>query len=226
MPRSKLLMVMIGFPIVATMISLLLVNRGLIARFGLDFSTTFRVIVICWYVAQIFWISKLLGRIDWSWSRIGFGLSKVRTVYFCLGYLLFALGLMAFVEYALANGAVDSEKLQAVVGLSPRTTVGRLTFIILGLVAGLAEEMVYRGYVISGLISRGFKKWQAVLLAALPFFFQHGIKAYQLNWGAWYIAWGVAFGCMFLWRKNLYLNIVIHWLVILSAMAAVLQAVK
>jgi membrane protease YdiL (CAAX protease family) len=226
MPLSKTLGVLIGFPLIATLISLLLLNQSLITQFGFDFSNTFRIIVICWYVIQIFLIYKIVRSEGWSWTDIGYSLNKRKTIYFCLGYLVFAFGLLIFVEYALANSVLDSERLKSVVSLSPKNTTARIIFIFLALVAGLAEEFVYRGFAIKALISNNINKWLAVALAAVPFFFQHGIKAYQVTWGTWYFVWGIIFGCLFLLVKNLYLNIVIHWLVILSAMVAVLQAIQ
>jgi uncharacterized protein len=226
MPLSKTLVVLIGFPIISTLISLLLLNRTLITNLGFDFSDTFRIIVTCWYLAQIFIISKILQSEGWSWKDIGYSLNTQKTVYFIFGYLVFAFGLFFFIEYALANSEVDSEKLKSIVALSPKDTTGRIIFIFLALVAGLAEELVYRGFAIKSLISNNVNKWLAVVLASVPFFFQHGIKAYQLTWGTWYFVWGLVFGLLFLWLKKLNLNIVIHWLVILSAMVAILQAIK
>jgi uncharacterized protein len=226
MPLSKTLAILIGFPIISTLISLLLLNRTLITNFGFDFSDTFRIIVICWYLAQIFLISKILQSVGWSWKDIGYTLNSKKTLYFILGYLVFAFGLFFFIEYTLANSTVDNERLKSIVSLSPKDTVGRIIFIFLALVAGIAEELVYRGFAIKSLISNNVNKWLAVVLASIPFFFQHGIKAYQVTWGTWYFVWGLVFGLLFLWLKKLNVNIIIHWLVILSAMVAILQAIK
>jgi membrane protease YdiL (CAAX protease family) len=226
MPLSKTLGVLIGFPIISTLISLLLLNQSLISKLGLDFSNTFRIIVICWYLVQIYLVYRIIRSEGWSWATIGYSLNSRKTLYFILGYLVFAFGLLFFIEYALANSVLDSEKLKSVVGLSPKNTTARVIFIFLALAAGLAEEFVYRGFAIRALISNNINRWLAVLLASIPFLLQHGIKAYQLTWGSWYVAWGLVFGCLFLVRKNLYLNIIIHWLVILSAMVAILQSIK
>lgn len=226
MPLSKTLGVLIGFPAMATLISLLLLNRTLITAWGLDFSNTFRVIVTGWYIIQIYLIYKILRSEGWSWADIGYLLNTKNTLYFCLGYLVFAFGLLFFIEYQLDHASIDPERLKAVVSLSPKDTTARVIFIFMGLVAGLAEELVYRGFAIRALISNSVNRWLAVFLAAIPFFFQHGIKAYQLTWGTWYLVWGLVFGILFLWLKKLNLNIIIHWLIILSAMPAVLQAIR
>lgn len=226
MPLSKTLGVLIGFPIIATLISLLLLNRHLITDLGLNFSDSFKVLVICWYVIQIYIISRILRSEGWSWADIGYSFNTKKTLYFCLSYLVFAFGLLLFIEYSLANSVINNEKLKSIVNMSPDNTTERVIFIFLGLVAGLAEEFVYRGFAIKALISNRLNKWLAVFIATIPFILQHGIKAYQLNWATWYLVWGVVLGCLFLFLKKLNLNIIIHWLVILSAMVAVLQAVK
>jgi uncharacterized protein len=226
MPLSKTLGVLIGFPIIATLISFLFKNRYLITDLGLSYEITIKVIIIIWYLTQIYLIARLLRSEGWSWADIGYSFNTKKTIYFCLGYLIFAFGLLFFIEYTLANAQIDSEKLKSVVNLSPDNTTERVIFIFLGLVAGLSEEFVYRGFAIKALISNKLNRWLAVFLATIPFVFQHGVKAYQLNWATWYLAWGVVFGCLFLLLKKLNLNIIIHWLIILSGMVAILQAVK
>lgn len=223
-PLSSTIAVLLGFPIIATLISLLLVNRTIITDLGLDFFNTFWTIIIIWYVLQIIIISKILTSQNWSWKDIGYPFSQKRTIYLIGGYLFFAFGLLVFIELALANSIVDTEKLNSISSLTPKTTTARVIFIIMGLVAGLAEEIVYRGFAIKALESNKVNKWVAVLLAAIPFIFQHGLKSIDQFW--WFLTWGVVFGVLFLLLKKLTLNIIFHWLVILSAMIAILQVIK
>ena len=224
MPLSKTLAVLIGFPIVATLISLLLLNRPQITNLGLDFFNTFWIIIIGWYLIQIYILSKILHSAGWKWVDIGFSFSKKKTFYFIGGYSLFAFGLLAFIEIALANSMVDPEKMNNISSLIPKTTTARIIFIIMGLTAGLAEEIVYRGFAIKALVSNKINKWLAVFAATIPFIFQHGLKSIDQFW--WFLTWGVVFGILFLWLKKLTFNIIIHWLVILSAMIAILQVIQ
>lgn len=223
-PLSKTLAVLIGFPIIATLISLLLLNRPLITDLGLNFFNTFWTIIIAWYLIQIFLISKILTSEGWKWADIGFSFSKKKTFHFIGGYLLFAFGLLAFIELALANSIVDTEKLNSISSLTPKTTSSRVIFIIMGLVAGLAEEIVYRGFAIKALKSNKVNKWVAVFVATIPFIFQHGLKSIDQFW--WFLTWGVVFGILFLLLEKLTINIIIHWLVILSAMISILQVIR
>lgn len=133
------------------------------------------------------------------------------------GYLVLA--------FALAGAGLDAEKLKGLSDLSnltPRTTAQRVVFIFMGLAAGLCEEFVYRGFAITGLQSRGINRWIAVALAAIPFVFQHGLKSLDQFW--WFFGWGIVLGVVFLFTRRLYANIIVHWLVILAALLAILQA--
>ena len=223
-PLSKTLAVLIGFPIVATLISLLLLNRQLITNIGLDFFNTFWIIIIGWYLIQIYIVSKILYSAGWKWVDIGFSFSKKKTFFFIGGYLLFAFGLLAFIEIALANSIVDPEKMNNISSLTPKTTLARIIFIIMGLTAGLTEEIIYRGFAIRAMVSNKINKWFAVIAATFPFIFQHGLKSIDQFW--WFLTWGIVFGIFFIWLKNLTYNIIIHWLVILTAMIAILQVIK
>ncbi|RIW13367.1 CPBP family intramembrane metalloprotease [Algoriphagus lacus] len=220
----NILSVLLGFPLIATLISLLLLKRTLITDLGFDFFNAFWLIITGWYAIQIFLISRVLRSSGWTWSDIGYTLSKKQTIYLVLGYLVFAFSLMGFIELALANSAVDIEKLNSIISLSPKTTTARVIFIFMGLFAGIAEELVYRGYAIQSLISQKLNKWLAVLLASIPFIFQHGLKSLDQFW--WFFVWGLVFGVLFLWLKSLTVNIIIHWLVILSAMVAILSVLQ
>ena len=94
----------------------------------------------------------------------------------------------------------------------------------MALTAGLAEEIVYRGFAIKALTSNKINKWVAVFIATVPFIFQHGLKSIDQFW--WFLTWGVVFGVLFVLLKKLTFNIIIHWLVILSAMIAVMQVIQ
>ncbi len=223
-PFSKTIAVLIGFPVISTLISLLLLNRSLITNTGLDFLSTFWSIIIGWYLLQLYFISKILKQSGWKWSDIGFTLSKKQSIYLIIGYLLFSLILLVFIEFSLSSSPIDTEKLKLISSLTPKTTSTRLIFILMGLVAGLAEEIVYRGFAIKALESNKINKWLSVFIATIPFVFQHGLKSIDQFW--WFFIWGVIFGILFLLLKKLTVNIAIHWLVILSAMVAILQTIK
>lgn len=222
MTTTRLLLVLAGFPLVSTLVSLLLLDRTSLSWTGLDFFTAFWTVVTLWYATQVLVLSRVLKASGWRWRDIGYGFDRRRTAWLVSGYLVLAFSLLAFIELALAGAALDAGKLQAVSNLTPRTTTQRVVFIFMGLAAGLCEELVYRGFAIRGLESRGVHRWLAVVIAAIPFVFQHGLKSLDQFW--WFFLWGVVFGAGLVLTRWLYVNIVVHWLVILAAMLAILQA--
>jgi uncharacterized protein len=224
---SKILVVLIGFPIISTLISLLLLDKSSLSWTGMDFFSAFWLFITAWYAIQIYILSRVLKSSGWTWSDIGFSLNHRRTMFFVIGYLVFALALVGFTELALASASTDPEKMRALSDLSnltPKKLPQRLIFVFMGLVAGLCEELVYRGFAINSLRSRGLNQWLACLAACIPFVFQHGLKSIEQFW--WFFIWGSVFGTLFIFTKKLYINVIIHWLVILSGIVAVLQTLQ
>jgi uncharacterized protein len=226
-PTRGLLAVLLGFPAVSTLISLLLLDRGSLAWTGADFFTAFWLLITCWYFAQIAILGRVLRASGLRWSDIGYSFDRRRTAWFVAGYLIFALALVGFVEFALSSAGPDPERMKALSdfsNLTPKTLTQRIIFVFMGLGAGLCEELVYRGFAIRALQRRGIVPWLGALLAAIPFVFQHGLKSIDQFW--WFFIWGLVFGALFILTKRLYVNIIIHWLVILSALLAILQTLQ
>jgi membrane protease YdiL (CAAX protease family) len=227
MPKTQIAALLLGFPLGSTLISLLLLQRDSLAWTGLEFFTAFWLLITAWYGAQIAILGRALRTSGWTWNDIGYRFGRRGTAWFVGGYLLFAAALLVFVEHAMAGASLDPEKLRALSDLSnltPKTWPQRIVFVLMGLAAGLCEELVYRGFAISALRSHGMNRWLAVVLAALPFVFQHGLKS--IDQFAWFFTWGLVFGVLFVALRRLTANIVIHWLVILSAVLAVLQVLQ
>jgi len=94
MPVSKIIAVLLGFPLGSTLISFLLLDQGSFSWTGLDFFTAFWLLITFWYVAQIGILAKVLKLSAWSWSEIGYTFNRRRTAYFVAGYLVFAFALL------------------------------------------------------------------------------------------------------------------------------------
>jgi len=227
MPSWKIIVVLFGFPIISTLFSLLLLNRHVFSWTGLDFFTAFWLVITFWYMVQIAILAKILKSTGWSWSDIGYSFDCNRTAYFVAGYLLFAFALLGFIEFSLANVGIEPEKLKALsdlANLTPKSPTQRLVFIFMGLAAGLCEELVYRGFAITAMKSRGTNQWLASLVAAIPFVFQHGLKSLDHFW--WFFIWAMVFGAIFITSRRLHINIILHWLVNLAAVFAILQTLR
>jgi membrane protease YdiL (CAAX protease family) len=101
----------------------------------------------------------------------------------------------------------------------PFTLAERSLFIFVAISAGFCEEVVFRGFAISALKQRGWKTWQAVLLATLSFIGIHGIAGIFLS--PFLFVAGLFYAGLFLWRRNLTLAIYVHTLFDLMSVAAV-----
>jgi hypothetical protein len=141
-----------------------------------------------------------------------------------VAYLVAALSLLVFVEIALGQVVLDPEKLANLGGLYPDTTAKRIVFIFMALVGGIGEEITYRGFAIRTLESFTLNRWLAVLIAAIPFVFQHGLKSLDQFW--WFFGSGLVLGTIFVLTKKLLPGIILHWLVILSAMLGIFTAIE
>lgn len=221
----KIVAVLIGFPLISFLLSLLLLEKKWFIELGLDFFGTFWIIISCWYIIQIGLLFFTLKTSNMSLRDIGYSFDLRRTIWLVIAYFSFAFALLALVESALAEANLSIEDINSLSDFSnitPKTTGQRIIFIFAGLVAGIAEEFVYRGFAIHSLESYKINKWMTIMIAAIPFVFQHGLKSIDQFW--WFFSSGLVLGIIFLLTKRkLYVNIIIHWLIILSAIPAILQ---
>ncbi|MCC4598094.1 CPBP family intramembrane metalloprotease [Xanthomonas campestris pv. phormiicola] len=221
MPMRYLLGLLLGLPLGSTLLSLLLLARPVVLAHGLDFQSLFWILVTLWYAAQLLLLRCVLRASGWHWRDLGYGFGRRGSVALIGGYLLFALCLVATVEFALRlTGAVDPAKLSDLANLAPQSTASRMVFICMALLGGLCEELVYRGFALQALRSRGLGAWVSSGVATLAFVFQHGLKSIDQFW--WFFLWGLALCLQFIVSGRLWPNIVVHWLLILSAVLAVL----
>ena len=219
-----MLLVLFAFPIISTLISLLLLKKEAFTAAGFDFILFFWILVSVWYLVQILLISLILRKSGLNWEFVNYSLNNKQTLFLIGGYLLVGFGIVGFVEISLANMQLDPDRLASISSLIPKTTLARVLYVIMGLTAGISEEIVYRGFAIRGLESHRVNKWLTIAPAAIPFVFQHGLKSIDQFW--WFLIWGLVFGVLLLLTRRLYITIIIHWLVILSALFGVFQAVQ
>ncbi len=227
-PLWKILAILIGFPLISFLVSLLLLQKDWFAKLGIDFFTTFWILITFWYLIQIWTTVKVLKSSKLGLKEIGYTFDFRKTTWFVGGYLIFAFALFAFVEFALASTNITAEDINSLSDFSnitPKTTIQRIIFIFAGLVAGISEEFVYRGFAIQSLEKYNVNKWFAVIIAAIPFVFQHGLKSIDQFW--WFFIWGLLLGIIFIvTKRKLHITIIIHWIVILSALLAILQIIE
>lgn len=219
----KVAVVLVGFPLTHLIYSQALLHREFFTFGEIDFFLTFWIGSTIIYLAKILIVVRLLKRSGWTPSDIGYTLSRRGTTILVSTYFAAALLLVGLVELALTHVELDPERLATMRGLFADTTPKRLVFILMGFAAGLSEEIVYRGFAIRSLENFRVNRWLAVLLAAIPFVFQHGIKSLDQFW--WFLLTGIAFGFLFVATKRLLPGIIIHWIVILMALLGIFSAV-
>lgn len=224
-PLRHIAPVLLGFPAVATLISLLLLDRQLLAWTGTDFNTAFWLLIAAWYVVQVLVVAALARANGLSLRAFGLDVGAPRFRWLCIGYVVFSLALVVSIETAIAARGLDPAKIATLsdyADLTPQSLPSRLVYVLMGFFAAISEELVYRGFAITALTGRRLARWAAVLVAAIPFVFQHGLKSLDQFW--WFFGWALVFGALFVRTRSLHANIVIHWLVILLALPAILQA--
>lgn len=226
-PKWQWLGVLFLFPFISTLLSLLLLDKDLLSTEINGFYSVFWIIITCWYGLQLFLIGQILKSAGLSWSAIGYTYNRRQSMYLIGSYLIIGIGLIFFIEFALSAAQIDQSKLNGMSDLSditPKNTLNRAIFLVMGLMAGLTEEIIYRGFAIKILEKNGVNKWLGMIIASIPFVFQHGLKSLDQFW--WFLTWGIILGIIFNLRKRLDLSIIIHWLVILAGLMAVLQVLE
>lgn len=120
---------------------------------------------------------------------------------------------------ALQEAAPDAPAVRSVGSLLPRTNEERRLFSAVAATAGIAEEIVYRGFGVAVLaaVAPGLPAWALVLLAGIGFGLAH---AYQGPAGVLTTsAIGVAFAAVYLESGSLLVPIVAHMAVDLRFLA-------
>ncbi len=221
MPTASMVYVLLGFPLGSFLVSLLLLQRPAMEAAHWDAQAVVFSVAACWYAVQIALLRVILGKAGWSWRDIGWALGRRGTAWLIAAYLVCAFALVGGVEWALRHGpAVDPAQLSDLANLAPRTWQARLIYVVMGLLGGLCEELVYRGFALRGLRRRGVGIAVACVVASLAFVAQHGLKS--VSQFGWFFTWGLVFCALFLICRRLWPGLILHWLVILSALPAVL----
>lgn len=222
MSWTALLAVLFGFPAIFYLHSQVLLHRDLFQIGRIDFFITFWLATAVIYAIKIGVITWLLRRHRWTLADVGLNLDRHGALRLLGGYCLFAALLFAGIEWSVSQVQFDADKLASLPGLYPDTSAKRGAFLLLALVAGVSEELTYRGFAINGLASRGLNRWAAIPLAAIPFVFQHGLKSLDQFW--WFFGNGLFLGALFVVTRSLMPGIILHWLIILSAMLGIFTA--
>lgn len=223
MPWSSLAAVLIGFPALFFVWSQALLHRDAFTFGEIDFFVTFWLgtsLIYALKIAVVLWIVRRTG---WTPADLGLRGVDARSVgRWTAIYVLLAAITFVAVEWAVANSTFDAAKVAALPGLYPETSAKRIMLLVMAFFAGISEELTYRAFAISGLVSRGINRWVAILFAAIPFVFQHGLKSLDQFW--WFFINGLVFGVIYVLSRRLMPGIVLHWLIIWTALFGIFSA--
>jgi membrane protease YdiL (CAAX protease family) len=161
----------------------------------------------CWALIVIGYF--VLRRRGIGWSDIGLARFRWRDV--CWGVLAALIGI--FLVYPLSNGillglglgALQSRSLSVV---GPLNLISAILFP--SLLVPVAEEIIFRGFVLEMLQAKFHKKWIAGLVGGLMFVLIHvplfgwsGMLLYVLLWTPLPVI-------LYFWRKSLYPSCIMH----------------
>ncbi|QIG52783.1 CPBP family intramembrane metalloprotease [Altererythrobacter sp. BO-6] len=223
MPIRWILAILIGFPLLFFVWSQALLHRDIFTIGDIDFFVTFWLgtgLIYAAKIAFVVWVVKTNG---WTLADIGIS-AKVESNLgrATIGYLVLALVVFFAIEFAVSQMTFDPEKLAALPGLYAETTQKRLFLLFMAFFAGVSEELTYRAFAITAFVSRGINRWLAIVMAAIPFVFQHGLKSLDQFW--WFFINGLIFGVIFVVSKRLWPGVILHWLIIWTALLGVFSA--
>lgn len=129
--------------------------------------------------------------------------------------LLSAGGLVSFVTYRVLHQPNRSPaEMEALVR-------GSLVYALcLALRGGVIEELFYRGLAIEQLSTLTGRRWLAAVIATLVFVFSHGLR-FDLRQMLPIAAVASLLAALYVWRRNLWINVIAHFLIDAVALSAV-----
>lgn len=217
---KKIIIALIGFPMLYMVNSYMPWSKGIMAG-DRDFyiSFWFSIIVLHWSSAFCCYYFGLKS--GFKLKDFGLSLSKRKIVIALSAYFILAITLVIITTWNSSTDIETSKLDNIVYNFYPLKLSDRILWIIVALTAGVCEEFVYRGFGVTALKTKKMSNWLVVLLTSVSFVFIHGLAAFEMF--PFYLIFGIFFGIIRLWRKSIFLNIVIHTLIDLSVMAVVLS---
>ncbi len=186
-------------------LSFFVVNQGNVSFILVAISTILRDLALVSLLFFFIWRNgEPLAALGWSWGS---------------GWREVLLGLALFVPMTMGTGLLESF-LQSIglsatspsqaLHLTPSSVAGYIWAVILVIVVAVAEETIFRGYLILRFEALPARPLVAALLSALVFSLGHG---YEGSAGVITVGvMGFVLALIYLWRKSLVAPVIIHLL--------------
>lgn len=169
-PRWQITLILVGFPFLYMLNSF---APWSVRLFGANDRTAFFPFFIS--VLILHWVSAALTiyfmrKAGLTLPDLALNLSSRRAV--IIVCKLIAVGFLFVVFRQLVPYSLERPRWLV---FFPTTLWENVFFVSVAVSAGFCEELVYRGFAITALQSRGFRLWQGVILATISFVFIHGL---------------------------------------------------
>lgn len=160
-------------------------------------------------IALWWWQGRPFSSLGLTWTAeaghwLGVGIITLFFIVYCVD---------AFRDISTTKGRQQiQKKLSEELNILPRTKKSYAFFILLAISAGVCEEIVFRGFFITYLVSLfGTMLWAKVLAVLIPAIIFGYVHTYQGNQAILKIvAMAILFGTVFLLTGSLYLLILLH----------------
>ena len=199
-------LLLIGYPLLMTLRSLTWQAVGTAGLSGLGYYIPFWLTVIIFQAISIALVMRAMRSSGGGLADLGLCVPARRAALTLVG--LAGLGL-ALVMYRLVVPSTAPTSVDAF--SQPIALPDRLVWLVEAGLAAFSEELLYRGFAITALRSHGIPVILALMIAVLRWILNHGLTA--LDRAPFYMATGLLFGAIFVWRRSLYPVMVLHALV-------------
>jgi membrane protease YdiL (CAAX protease family) len=211
-PRHWIGLLLIGYPLLHLVRSIAGHTLGRDGVAGLGYYIPFWLTVVILQALGVVLVMRAMRAAGAGLADLGLRVSARRGVITIA--LLVAVGVALIVYRAL----VPSNAVPASPSAMPVTVPDRAVWLLAGLTSAFSEELLYRGFAITALHGRGVPLALVVAVAQAPWILNHGLTGMEQV--PFYVASGLLFTGLYLWRRSLYPGMVLHALLNLAVLAA------
>ena len=204
-PWRWVALLLIGYPLLMTLRSVAWQAVGTAGLPGLGYYIPFWLTVIVFQAISIALVIRAMRSSGGTLADLGLCVPARLAVLTLVGLVGLGSVLIAYRVVVPSTTAVSPDAFS-----QPSTLADRLVWLVEAGLAAFSEELLYRGFAITALRSHGLPVVVALMISVLPWMLNHGLTG--LERAPFYVATGLLFGVIFVWRRNLYPVMILHGL--------------